>query len=1157
MATPNNDIIYPANGGLNTDDDLLVIGQHDSRSRLNVVSSDDYNFNVLTSVLGNLLKDNNTAFVYPAGNLRVIGFVENKEEKAAIFFVYSSTGEHSIIQYFSETDTLQYILRGGSGIIGLVPIGDILNFQADKFIDAGIIGNETDKYLIWTDGYNEPRIVNIYLATNYTNNLTPDYAGIFSTELMAFYKKPYLGYVRFFSSAYDSGFGGNNISGKIFQFCVRLKYYDNTYSPLSPYSNFYTVIDEMPSGRLSDATKDNVIYVQMDFDNHIGLVDSYQLLFRIVDIGGGTPGNWYIYDNYDYTATGFVSKSFYNEKNLGVISDAEVTRYYDYVPDFAGHVGIIDSNRAVLGNVTEGYPNVNYDDPNEWDVSLACTEVALLSSNEGIVYQHDDLIDNGGTNPTSVVFTFSESATSDRYWFFSITEVNGPTITTEQYIEQSSFNQTSSNIFTKIRDFVNALPFEVTASYTSPSLTITINIASTRQYLVGLFILGNTGLYFSAKTGATYKFGIRYGYNGKLGYVQTDDSLKYEVPYYSDLSSTFTNYYLRFDLTIDYLAPIGATEYQIVSFGNNIDYYEKYMVYCNFADITDSSSPYTIYSDGTNTIIKRDEMVNRFRAAYNDGIDYGFDFEVGDKVRLIGRFSNTLSSGAVSYDVELFSTKYEYEIVSVTASEIKLSYSALSGLDLLYSGDTSILIEILRLKDQFDTTAQEFSEVFSIGTDRRHNANYQNQTSSVPAIVRITDDFADCYKTKQVFLNELNYLDYGFGGSAGGQYCWMEKPRMSLYYDSYPLSIGRLNVVNENAETKTYNKIRWGGKFLEDSGYNFMSVFGFADEKMLDDRNGNINKIQQIGDTLKVYQERMTNSFYLKTTSSQNADGSQTYVFSDNIMSDARQSVFEYGCTHFTSYTKTTREAFYFDIINSTVIKDTPSGPVVISDIKMHSYFKEKVQDILNYGVSDILILGGYDEDLDMFLLSFVDPGNLSDPINETIGYYIPGERWVSFYSYHPEYYGKISGKTAITFLGGKLYLQNSNPLRGNFFGSQYESYADIHINANEIKIFDSISIISTGQWSPDQDGDIEINLPDFMQSRLLPGKFVRQEGMYNSEFLRDALVKDGIGGTTFDKRQLQYGRFLRGHEMRVRLRNSDTGEASLRLVIVKSTFSK
>ena len=129
------------------------------------------------------------------------------------------------------------------------------------------------------------------------------------------------------------------------------------------------------------------------------------------------------------------------------------------------------------------------------------------------------------------------------------------------------------------------------------------------------------------------------------------------------------------------------------------------------------------------------------------------------------------------------------------------------------------------------------------------------------------------------------------------------------------------------------------------------------------------------------------------------------------------------------------------------------------------------------------------------------------------------------------------------------------NATRCNFFDVQYESIADIVSKGNPavIKVFESLEIMSTGEWAPSEDDDIEIEIPILMQSRLLKGRFKRQEGVYLSDFLRDAL--DGTG--TFQRTRLHNGRILRGYEIRVRLRNDDTTEANLRIVKINSTISQ
>ena len=151
MAHTFSDIIFFNKGGLNWDDDIITLDVGDARFRQNVTISDDSNFNVFTNMLGNTRQATAVgggAFTYPTGDLKVIGFEENKEDKSGIFFVYSDTNNHAIIEYFSETNELDYV--------GIVTSS--LNFPATGYIDSCIIGNEDDKWLVWVGGDNEPKM---------------------------------------------------------------------------------------------------------------------------------------------------------------------------------------------------------------------------------------------------------------------------------------------------------------------------------------------------------------------------------------------------------------------------------------------------------------------------------------------------------------------------------------------------------------------------------------------------------------------------------------------------------------------------------------------------------------------------------------------------------------------------------------------------------------------------------------------------------------------------------------------------------------------------------------------------------------------------------------------------------------------------------------
>ena len=141
MAHSFSDIVVFNQGGLNWDDDIITLSPGDARIRRNVTISDDSNFNVFTNMLGNTKVTDAVGggtFTLPAGTLKVIGFCEDKEVKAGIYFVYSSAGEHSIIKYYSETNDLEYIIDGSL-------YGSYLNFPSTGYIGSDIIGNEDDK----------------------------------------------------------------------------------------------------------------------------------------------------------------------------------------------------------------------------------------------------------------------------------------------------------------------------------------------------------------------------------------------------------------------------------------------------------------------------------------------------------------------------------------------------------------------------------------------------------------------------------------------------------------------------------------------------------------------------------------------------------------------------------------------------------------------------------------------------------------------------------------------------------------------------------------------------------------------------------------------------------------------------------------------------
>ncbi len=90
----------------------------------------------------------------------MIGFAEDKEDMAGIYFLYNSNGDHCVLRYNSSDDTIDKILWEES----------VLNFSLSHRINnPGIVGSDEDKLVFFTERLNGPRKLNIGNMYNYTN----------------------------------------------------------------------------------------------------------------------------------------------------------------------------------------------------------------------------------------------------------------------------------------------------------------------------------------------------------------------------------------------------------------------------------------------------------------------------------------------------------------------------------------------------------------------------------------------------------------------------------------------------------------------------------------------------------------------------------------------------------------------------------------------------------------------------------------------------------------------------------------------------------------------------------------------------------------------------------------------------------------------------
>ena len=1266
--------------GLNVDDDLTIL--NDSRYILNANFKENGYEGAVTNCLGNTERVDPDYL--PTGNNTVLFALEDPEDNAIIAFCHNNNDEHFVYKYYRSTNIFRYIFFNG-----IDNVGALLNFSLTHQIDAAIVGNESDKYLLWTDGYNPPRIVNIQMAINYIYGGTPAYTEI-TENTINFYKTPLLKNI---TVAYvtDVNYTQNNLRKNIWQFAIRVKYLDNTFSVLSPYSEVAIPMEEENSnGLFTNEIKNNKITATFtpNADDY-GILD-YQLCYRKMDVGSDAVGSdavgvWYLSDVKAQVSGSNLVFNFYNEFGGVALDPVDAVRPYDFVPDLAEHLYVLDQNVVCLAGITEGYDNIDVDDV---DVVLTPSYQYLLNTDVGNSSLFCQLRATGTTtsgnhqsvNDTQILDPNIPAAlgvnsfqycrirnitrgttgyvisNTDDYITTTINWFVGDAFVIDQYIMYVNlylvygidryysfmgFHDLSSvdvyslpntykmNSTQTASYFASNLNAFSAISATSSTYYLIITNTTSSTYDVIFYNIGYEYKYKSFPSGTKHLFGIQYLNNGKPFYVTTDGlgvdgdfcaTIPYE--YQAQPTYPFRTYYNKLNWQIKHDAPIYATHYQWVYLGANVDYYTECLF--SFSDDCDGGT------DGEILSIKK-EIFTNFANAYGGEIDYGFDIAAGDKIRFVGVFSHNNVVEGIDYlnfrdDVLLFDDLYEFDVIAVTDTVIQINNP---GLDFILSEIVAllpsdpyavdhVLLKIYRRKQLSATSGlyQAVSPIYTISNSKHYgdavtgtemiqlggthvganNTSYLQLSSAISSkyvgfsVYNITDGssatitsivgnqlnmtlsggtdnnwdtgdtyiipaqglfnpyYAHCILQRSAFINANNRADYTI---ATGAYCWRESYNVSPMYDSRIDFFGKTNFVNEFAQRRYDNALRYGGKFFDESGVNYINKFEYDDYKPLDDKYGKITRLFQRGNVFRIYQERKVTSFPTGAISSINPDGSNTYVFSDNVLGNGVPAYNDYGCSHFTSFAKNVRNSYFFDINNGCVVRDSVNGLDDVS-FKMSGYFKEKAKDILDYGKENVLVLGGYDDYTGYYVISFVVPLNLSHAINDTIAFDEEQNKWKTHYSFLPQYYSGFSGDSIASFKNAVLYTHNDNAVRNNYYEQQYSTEIWVH-DAGENRLYDTIEIASTGQWACPSNGDVLITFPISMQSRLVSGRFKTEEGFYRAAFLRDMLS----GGATATTDNLFNGRKLRGQEIACKLKNSSTSLQALRSVTIMSTLSK
>tara|TARA_R110000850_G_scaffold72024_11_gene158710 strand:+ start:5622 stop:10490 length:4869 start_codon:yes stop_codon:yes gene_type:complete len=283
-------------------------------------------------------------------NTHTIGMFGDEFVEKIYWFVKSDKGSY-ILEYDNTNEV-------GAIVLEDTRVGDlnILNLNKDFLITGVNILIDSDKdvrFLLWTDGLNDPRQINIERAKSYGANN-------FDNDDISLYKKPPLNppTIELVDTSSDQE---NNLEEKFLRFSTRFKYLDGEYSAMSPLSEL--AFEPKPfnydySISSNESMVNRFSAVTIKFNTGGKLITDIEVIFK-----ESAKQNTYVIESFNKADKGWgdnvdVQFSYSNSKIQTVLSEKEIDRLFDNVPLKAFGQEIL-GNRVMYSRYTE---NIDIED---------------------------------------------------------------------------------------------------------------------------------------------------------------------------------------------------------------------------------------------------------------------------------------------------------------------------------------------------------------------------------------------------------------------------------------------------------------------------------------------------------------------------------------------------------------------------------------------------------------------------------------------------------------------------------------------------------------------------------------------------------------------------------------------------------------------------
>jgi hypothetical protein len=1187
----NEEILF--NGGLDTDSDEKFIPQGDYVDALNMIKVEDSQAGVMVNIKGN-------ESVYTNSNLGyseyLCGWAFYKKNESVILFMYAEdlsapyTDLYKILEYNPQTEVVHELVNNS-----------ILNFRNPTLTDYFISAKILDDWVQWTDGVNEPRLINIQDVKD--NNPTINVAYLNTI------KSPPL-FAPEFTYGRDVDVQNNNIAKSLFQFRSQYVLDDYRSTIWSPTSGLAVndAISLSPSA-YDESLADNFLYIkinsggqQVKYINIAAKTSPTGSWFKIVQIDVENPQEVYSKsgDTYTLVTTALSQDTDYYYKYLNDAEYASLDTFrvdlpYDNVPEKSETTTSIGDNRFVLGGNTEGKEIVDV------DVTLTAE---YGDKNDYVKYMSATFSGSDDGTDTTITYTFdfaalgiTEAFAGDKIEFDWALDVTLNPLSTERMTcnDIILFVGTLNSAADIIDYVVSENPVVVSNADTENITRIGNTLVFTFVYNSNLYVskdrernstfFKSQGIELSHKRGQPHNYAMIYydDYGRKSPALPITDSVYIDI-----LGNVASNErgVAQVKASISHSAPTWASYYRFA-----YAYESPSLLQCICTDVS-VFEDYNQEIDLNNLALQIKSISELLDVTTGNVLNY--TFEKGDRLRVIRYGATNAYESAPDNRLE---TSYKnFEILEVKdtindgSNDIAGLWVVLKPIDEVgYSySDTGVnskfynaFVEVY--KDFPDQEEVIYYEVGELGTCS--NGTHTPDTD-------ITLAGGDVwFRTRTLYYNNGVSVDNEVNE-------FVEDPYASDTISIKSVGYGRPNVEFKESRSEYKNTVKWSGKFFQDTKINALSTYdiinsdGSLPYKDVSDTYGKVKGLEELGNSLVVICEEKVLSSFVGATEYTDTSGNVNVVKSTDVLGYLRPHAERYGTFLKESIINTGKYIYFFDLFNGVVIRKAVNGLFPISgtvfhekgayDYKMRSFFKSLSNQLIdslfaNTGsasISDYLgdyqnikVYTGFDPYYENIYMTFVDRINNSN--NISLIFNEPSNRWMTKYT------GFISGdvnKRATFYpftknelfsfleggaLLGVLYRQNSSTSdRCNLYGEAQSSYIQFvsHKAFNMNKVFNSIGIHTDSEYIVDP---IEIaptiNNVNGMYSKIPSSYFIYEEGIQKCNFFRNMKTRS----STANNYDLHNGDELRGKVLKIKMTNNSTSKIELFKVDLNSELSR